>query len=219
MDYASIVRVVNIILQRKDPYNHHSQNVSSLLVAMLPYMDMTFTEAQIELVKWGGYLHDIGKVFLDDDLLNQPRRLTSIELQHLRNHVEYGYDIAIFAGFDPVICDIIQSHHENMDGSGYPRGLKGEEIPLFARMARVADTYDALTSRRAYRNPSTTEEALMLLKAEAGRIFDEQCVSALMECLSTQEKNYPEILKLSEDEIRVRIERARILPTSPIPRS
>jgi len=174
MDYYSIARFADVILQKKDPYNHHHKNVSAVMEDIMPYMDgMSFASGEKDLIKWAGHLHDIGKILLQDDVLNLPRRLTESEMARVRNHVEYGYNIAVHAGFDPLICSVIRCHHERMDGSGYPRGIKGSDIPMAARMVAVADTYDAICGRRPYRNPSTPRQALAISLAEAGTQFDE----------------------------------------------
>jgi HD-GYP domain-containing protein (c-di-GMP phosphodiesterase class II) len=198
MDYASIACFADVILQKKDPYNHHHKNVATILGDMLPYMEgARLTMVEKDIIVWGGHLHDIGKILLQDDLLNLPRRLTDGEMARVRNHVEYGYNIAIGAHFDPLICMMIRCHHERMDGSGYPRGIKGADIPIAARMLAVADTYDACCGRRPYRNPMSPRQAVTLIQAEVGTLFDELCVNALTKAIDVmdfKDLRYPDIM-------------------------
>ena len=179
MDYNSIADFIDEVLKRKDPYNHHGSKVAKICSKMVALMDIKFDARELEMLNFGARMHDLGKLFLDDGILNAHGRLTDSQFSTVKTHVTQGFRLAISMGFDPIICSIIHFHHENFDGSGYPKGLKGEEIPTFARMVRVADAYDALTSNRAYRKASNTEDALMLIEAESERCFDPMMVQAL----------------------------------------
>jgi HD-GYP domain-containing protein (c-di-GMP phosphodiesterase class II) len=129
-------------------------------------------------------LHDIGKVAISDSVISKPSRLTRAEYLMVQQHTILGYQLLQPMKIDPVITGAILSHHENYDGSGYPEGLKGEAIPLAARLIRIADFYDALTSRRSYRNgPAlSTAEALDVLQ-ENRRCFDPSLFSAFVEMI------------------------------------
>jgi HD-GYP domain-containing protein (c-di-GMP phosphodiesterase class II) len=179
MDYRSIVDFVDEVLKRKDPYNHHGSKVSTLCLNMAALMGNPFNLHELEMLKFGAQLHDVGKLFVEDGILNSHGVLTENQFAIVRTHAKQGFRLALSVGFDPLICGIIHFHHENFDGSGYPQGLKGEEIPIFARMVRVADTYDALTSRRAYRHAASHEEAIGIIEAETGRCFDPLTVTLL----------------------------------------
>ncbi|MDN2581667.1 HD domain-containing phosphohydrolase [Aquibium sp. ELW1220] len=129
-------------------------------------------------------MHDIGKVGIRDDVLLKQGSLTASERAHIDTHTSIG--AAILAGSS---CDLLQlaatiavSHHEHWDGSGYPKGLSGEDIPLVGRIAAVADVFDALTSERAYKCAWTVDRAFQHLREQAGRHFDPDCVAAFERC-------------------------------------
>lgn len=137
-------------------------------------------------------LHDIGKLAIPERILMKPGKLTGDEKKVMRSHAEKGRqlldDILTDIGLDglahvTVLRNIAQYHHEAMDGSGYPEGRRGEEIPLEARIVAVADVFDALTSARPYKDPWTNEEACAMLMRMAGEKLDQQCVQALLENL------------------------------------
>ena len=170
IDYATLVAVVTEILKRKDSHDHeHLQQVSRISIKIGELMSR-FTPHELEMLKWGSLLHDAGKMFLHADLINLPRKLTDIERMEMELHTVFGRDFAENLNCDPIIVDIIHHHHCNVDGSGYPRSRN--DCSIFARIVRVADAYDAMRNKRAYKNPMTHEEAMMLLEAESDTIFD-----------------------------------------------
>ncbi|HEB97319.1 MAG TPA: response regulator [Sedimenticola thiotaurini] len=139
----------------------------------------------IDLIRRAAPLHDIGKIGVPDRILQKKGPLTEEEQAEMRNHVLYGErlldDAAGYLGETPFIHaarDIAGNHHERWDGSGYPRGRKGEEIPLSARLMALADVYDALTSRRCYKEPITHEDAVRMILQESGTHFDPQVVNS-----------------------------------------
>lgn len=189
MDYQIIAELIDAIETSKNPYNHHGLNVSKLM-SKTAIMLNRFANVELEMIVWGGLLHDVGKIFLPDVVLNYPRRLTSAEFEQVKGHVLLGFRLAMRLGFDPIICMIIHEHHENLNGTGYPNGLKNNEISIYGRIARVADTYEAMTHPRAYRKSAETHDAaMMLLKAEAGIIFDIEVVEALEKVLKEENNN------------------------------
>jgi len=143
-------------------------------------------EYREDLVK-SAPLHDIGKVGVRDDILHKPGALEPDEFQQMQRHCEYGTLIlrrAIeklsFESFLKTAIDITQCHHEKWDGSGYPTGLHGEDIPIAARIMAVADVYDALRSKRYYKNPMPHEQCLEIITADRGKAFDPLVVDALL---------------------------------------
>jgi HD-GYP domain-containing protein (c-di-GMP phosphodiesterase class II) len=135
-------------------------------------------------------LHDIGKIAIPDNVLLKPGGLDAMEAETMRTHSRRGREIIdeMLANFDlgrmphvRMLRNIVEHHHEAVDGSGYPQGLKGAEIPLEARIVAVADVFDALTSRRPYKRAWTNDEAFEMLGSMAGRKFDAECVAALIE--------------------------------------
>jgi HD-GYP domain-containing protein (c-di-GMP phosphodiesterase class II) len=148
----------------------------------------------VEFVFQFAPLHDVGKVAVPDSILLKPGRLTEDEFVIMRSHVAKGVDIIDLMMRDfglksmphaELLRNIVAFHHEALDGSGYPYGRKGDEIPVEARICAVADVFDALTSVRPYKKAWTNEEALALLAREAGIKFDPDCVAVMVENLDT----------------------------------
>ncbi len=131
-------------------------------------------------IGFGALLHDVGKIAVPDQILLKPGKLTDLEWDEMRKHPEAGYRIVKRIGFLMDAAEIVYAHHEQFDGSGYPRGLNGESIPLGARMFMVADVYDALTSERSYRSPVTYEEAAVEIKRQSGSHFDPVIVDTFL---------------------------------------
>jgi HD-GYP domain-containing protein (c-di-GMP phosphodiesterase class II) len=132
----------------------------------------------LDHLRLGGLLHDIGKIGLPDAILRAPRRLTEAEYSIIKRHPEFGHSLLDGLGIDPV-DDWVLHHHEHWNGSGYPHGLSGEEIPLGARIILVADAFEAITADRPYRPAQGEEAALAELRANAGSQFDPIVVEAL----------------------------------------
>ena len=131
-------------------------------------------------IGFGALLHDVGKIAVPDQILLKPGKLTDQEWVEMRKHPEAGYRIVKRIGFLKDAAKIVYTHHEQFDGNGYPRGLKGESIPLGARMFMVADVYDALTSERPYHSPMTYEEAAAEIRRLSGSHFDPAIVETFM---------------------------------------
>jgi len=131
-------------------------------------------------IGFGALLHDVGKIAVPDQILLKPDTLTEVEWREMRKHPEAGYQIVKRIGFLKEAAEIIYAHHEKFDGGGYPRGLKGDSIPLGARMFMVADVYDALTSARLYHSAVTHEEAVAEIKRLRGSHFDPSVVDTFL---------------------------------------
>jgi len=125
-------------------------------------------------------LHDVGKVAIPKSVIRKPGKLTEDEFQIVKGHAKIGAKILSHHRWFAVACQIAQHHHEKWDGSGYPDGLKGEEIPLPARIVAVADVFDALVSRRPYKNPWSLEDAVAEIVKSKGQAFDPQVVDGFM---------------------------------------
>lgn len=131
-------------------------------------------------IGFGALLHDVGKIAVPDQILLKPGKLTDQEWLEMRKHPDAGYHIVKRIGFLKEAAEIVYAHHEQFDGCGYPRGLKGDGIPIGARMFMVADVYDAMTSERPYRSPMTYEEAAAEIKRQSGSHFDPVVVDTFM---------------------------------------
>jgi hypothetical protein len=126
-------------------------------------------------------LHDTGKLAVPEHVLNKPGRLTPAELETMQSHVDVGADILASIDFPYPVVPIVRAHHENWDGSGYPRGLKGEDIPLGARILSVVDCYDALTSDRPYRAAMSEQEAIAIIVERRGKMYDPHVVDTFLQ--------------------------------------
>jgi response regulator RpfG family c-di-GMP phosphodiesterase len=167
-------------LEAKDAYTSgHSSRVSRY--AMKAAVLLGFTGDALEHIRLGGELHDIGKIGTREDILNKPGPLTPDEFQHIKAHAPLGERILTpFLGGSPTVLRIVRSHHERMDGSGFPDALQGDQIPLEARIVAVVDAFDAMTTNRAYRHPRTPAEAIQELRRCVGVHFDGAVVDAFL---------------------------------------
>jgi putative nucleotidyltransferase with HDIG domain len=155
----------------------HSMRVSRLTCLLAE--EIGLTGSPLKAIERGALLHDIGKIGISDMVLHKPGKLTDEEWKTMRIHPDIGARIVEGIPFLQDSLAVIRYHHERWDGSGYPIGLKGEEIPIQARIFAVADVFDALTSRRAYRTKSSAEEAIEYIKDHSGILFDPLIVEAL----------------------------------------
>jgi len=157
----------------------HSKRVTAFTIAIARAMGLP--REQINTIARGAFLHDIGKIAIPDKILNKPGKLTKEEMDVMQEHAYHGYQIVKKIPFLNEAADIVYSHQERFDGTGYPRGLKGEQIPLGARIFSVADTLDAITSDRIYRAAQTLPAAKEEIARWAGRQFDPEVVRVFLE--------------------------------------
>jgi HD-GYP domain-containing protein (c-di-GMP phosphodiesterase class II) len=136
----------------------------------------------------GGLVHDIGKLSVPDAILKKPGPLTDVEFEVVRRHADWGDRILRDLGFKEDVRQLVRSHHERLEGSGYPHGVAGPAMPLDVRILAVCDVYDALISQRVYREAWTHERAIALLRAESGTAFDPKCVTALERVLARERR-------------------------------
>lgn len=156
----------------------HSQRVCRYALEIAKAMGLP--EVQLKNLSMGAHLHDIGKLAIPDAILLTPGPLSAEEWVIMKEHVRVGYDLVSRISFLAGAAEIILTHHERCDGSGYPRGLQTEQIPLGARIFAVADTLDAVTSDRPYQAARSFEAGLELIRRESGRLFDPQVVSVFL---------------------------------------
>ena len=142
---------------------------------------MNFSEKDVYLIKIAGLMHDIGKIEIDEKVLNKPEKLGKDEWEKMQRHPEIGYRILKSINEFSGIADDILEHHERWDGKGYPRGLKGEECSLHARIIAIADAFDAMTSDRSFSKAKSVEEAINELRRCAGTQFDPEIVRIFIE--------------------------------------
>ena len=184
--YLQFVETMAQTLDARDTYTAgHSNRVSEYSVAIATAMELS--PEQIEIINIGAKLHDIGKIGIPDAVLQKPGRLTVEEYELIKQHPRIGKRILEKMGRFQTYLPIVELHHENHDGSGYPHGLKGDEIPLEARIVHVADVYDAISSDRAYRKSMSMQRVLETLKEGAGTQFDPRVVKALLSLILQRE--------------------------------
>lgn len=172
------------ILDKRDSYtDEHSRRVADFSFAIAREMGLSYEEAS--LIHSAARIHDLGKVTWGDNILLKPGKLTPQEMEKVRKHPVIGAEIVQHLWNYKEGVPLIRHHHERVDGTGYPQGLKGDNIPLGARIMAVADAYDAMTSDRPYRKALSQEEALRRLMAGAGTQFDPDVVTAFMRWIET----------------------------------
>ena len=169
-------------IELKDPYTKgHCDRVAKYALAIAEAMGLE--EGLKENIRRGGWLHDCGKIGVPETVLNYSGPLTDDQMAVVRKHACWGADVAKAASLAEGVINIILYHHERYDGSGYPLGLAGDDIPLEARIVQVADIYDALTSARAYRDRLSRERAIEIMVAQKGTYSDPRIVDALIRVL------------------------------------
>lgn len=167
-------------LKSRDEYTAlHCLSVSVLAAGFARYLG--HSQQEVEEIGLAGLLHDVGKIKLDQQILNKPDRLTSSEYEHVKQHAAFGYELLSTqsVGSWPTIA--ARSHHERLDGRGYPQGIAADEIPYIARLIAVVDCYDAITSHRVYDAARSTNRAFRILMEERGRHFDAELVEKFIE--------------------------------------
>ncbi len=176
--YVGAIRALALALDARDPYTAgHSERVSALSVAVGRQMGLP--DDQLDILRLGALLHDIGKIGISDAVLRKPGPLTADEFEVIKEHPGVGARILRSVPFLAPHLPIVELHHERPDGQGYPHRLRGDEIPMLARIVHVADAFDAITSARAYRPARGSADALRELWRHAGTQFDAEAVQAL----------------------------------------
>lgn len=171
--------IVNRYMTKNKSLKHHCQRVYSLCVSMAKVIGLD-KEKTVEIEK-AALLHDIGKASIDPNILNKPGHLNDEEWMEVKCHPGNGYTILCDFKEMEAVAELILGHHERWDGKGYPRGLKGEEIPLLTRIISIADSYDAMTNTRSYRKPLSKYKAIEELQKNAGTQFDPLLVHLFIE--------------------------------------
>jgi len=176
---GAVVDVLSTALDVRDRMTHRHARRAARMAAFLA-REMKLSEHDVLEVEYAAALHDIGKIGVADEILRKAEPLNNEEWREMRKHSELGYQILNGIDFLKDAAEIVYSHHEWFDGTGYPRGLAGDEIPLGARIFAVVDAFDAMTSRRPYRDAMPREAALMEIARSAGAQFDPTVVEAFL---------------------------------------
>lgn len=185
-----VVEALLAALESKDRYlNGHSARVSrfALELGRIAGLD----RGGLRFLEYSALLHDVGKIGIPEEILNKPGRLNELELTRIRSHPGVSRDILKPVNFLEPCLESVYHHHENYDGTGYPEGKSGEEIPIGSRIISIVDAFDAMTSDRSYRGAMTTEEALSRIEEGAGQQFDPGLVRLFLE-------NFEQVIGLEE---------------------
>jgi putative nucleotidyltransferase with HDIG domain len=183
--YPEALRPLVKAVEAKDSYTQgHSMRVAELSVQIADHMGLR--PSVVRALAQGGLLHDIGKIGVPDRILNKPGALTPEEREEIEEHSTVGWNIVREAHSLRGALAVVRHHHERFDGTGYPDRLSGNEIPLEARIAAVADVWDALTSDRAYRPAWPVERALEIMLEGRGTHFEPDALDALMQLLDAE---------------------------------
>jgi putative nucleotidyltransferase with HDIG domain len=165
-------------MEAKDVYlKGHSRRVAEQAASIAE--ELGLDADMVEHVRLAGRLHDVGKIGIREDVLNKPGKLTPEEFEHVKQHVEIGMEILAPLRHIPVALQFVHDHHEHYDGSGYPRGLSADRITLGGRILAACDAFDALTSRRAFREAMDPQQTLDYLGGQVGRLLDPRVYAAL----------------------------------------
>jgi len=211
------VSALSQAIDAKDGFTRgHADRVSRIAGAMA--REMRLSEREIEQIELAGLLHDIGKIGVEDRILLKPARLDQDETELMRRHPVYGAAILEPSAALRPLVPLVLAHHENYDGTGYPRGLKGEAIPIGARIIIVADAYEAMTADRVYRKAIGHERAMTQLEKHKGAQFDPKVVRALDALLrrrgpsAFEMSDLPPITYETLDDLRRRLARQTVAP-------
>ena len=192
--YLDSVQTLRYTVEAKDPYTRgHSDRVSAYSVLIGKYLGLS--ETDLRTLEVGGLFHDIGKIGIPDSILLKETKLTDDEYSEIKNHPSIGAHILCNAAIFQDIIPIVKHHHERYDGRGYPGQLKGEDIPYMARIAAVADTFDAMTSKRTYRDALPLEAVRSEIEKCSGTQFDPEIAKVFIDIL---DNHYDEIQEIQE---------------------
>lgn len=190
-DNLALTKVLSNALDSRNSYTmHHSKNVAKY--AMEIAEEMNLPPSLCHVIHIGGLLHDIGKIGIPESILTKPGNLTKEEYELIKSHPIKGYEIIkhVKQYKNNGILDIVLHHHERFDGKGYPKGLKGEEIPLVARIVAVADSFDAMSSQRVYRQELQLDHILEEIKCNKGKQFDPIVVDAFLSLIEDKDNPF-----------------------------
>ena len=177
--YSGTLQAMILALDlRESETGYHSYRVTEYALTLGRHMELS--ESQLSMLAKGALLHDIGKIGVPDSILLKPGKLTEEEWEIMRKHAELGYMMLKKIEFLEDSALIVHTHHEHFDGSGYPNGLSGKDIPLGARIFSIVDAFDAMTSKRIYRDEISINEAIERIKKDSGTQFDPEIVDVFV---------------------------------------
>lgn len=188
---TSIVRVIGMMVEARDPYTAGHQQRTTVLAEAIA-VEMGLSTEKIEGLRMAGHVHDVGKISVPAEILSKPTRLTPGEFKLVKTHAQKGHEILKDVEFPWPLAEIVYQHHERCDGSGYPRGLKGAEILIEARILAVSDTMEAMASNRPYRPAPGLEVALEEIDKNKGVLFDADVAAACLRLFKEKGFRFPD---------------------------
>ncbi len=192
--YLGSIQTLRYTVEAKDPYTRgHSDRVSAYSVLIGKHLGLS--ENDLKILEIGGLFHDIGKIGVPDSILKKEGKLTDDEYSEIKNHPSIGAHILSTAEIFKDIIPIVKHHHEKYDGNGYPSRLKGNDIPYLARISAIADTFDAMTSKRTYRNALPLDVVVAEIERCKGTQFDPNLADTFLNIIKN---NYNEIEEIQE---------------------
>lgn len=190
--YLTTVETLAMAVDAKDGVTHgHVRRVQDAVIALAREVGVE-DGGELNAIRAGALLHDLGKIAVPEYILHKPGPLNDYELKRMQSHSDMGANIVAKMGFPYPVEPIVRHHHESWDGSGYPAGLRGSEIPLGCRVLAIVDCYDAVRSHRPYRRQLTKDEALDIIRSRKGKMYDPQVVDAFIRILPQLELGDPE---------------------------
>lgn len=190
--FHDLILCIISALEARDSYtSHHSSRVAEMTEKICELLELD--EEEKEVYHIAAHLHDIGKIGIRDDVLLKDGKLNDVEWEIMKSHSEQGYNILMNAKSFEVVANVVRSHHERYDGKGYPDGLKGEDIPLGARIIAIADSIDAMISDRPYRKGLTTSVCKEQIIKNTGIMYDPIIAKKVID-------HWEEVIKSREDE-------------------
>jgi PAS domain S-box-containing protein/putative nucleotidyltransferase with HDIG domain len=187
---ASTIRVLGLTVEARDPYTAGHQQRTTILAEAIA-REMGLPPERIEGLHLAGLTHDVGKISIPAEILSKPTTLTATEYKLVKTHAQKGYEILKDVAFPWPLAEIVYQHHERMDGSGYPRGLKGEEILLEARILSLADTVEAMVSHRPYRPAQGPQLALAEIEKNKGILYDAVVAETCLKLFREKRFSFP----------------------------
>lgn len=177
---AGTIQAVSLIIETRDPYTAgHQRKVSNLARTIAE--EMGLPKDMIDTIRMAGVIHDIGKMSVPSEILSKPGTLTNVEMSFIKAHPQSGYDILKDVQLPYPLAEMVLQHHERLDGSGYPQGLKGGETLLGAKIIAIADVVEAISSHRPYRPAKSIDAALEEIEKNKGILYDEKAVEVCLE--------------------------------------
>jgi putative nucleotidyltransferase with HDIG domain len=194
--FEETVEALSSVLGQRDPFTrNHQSNVTKLACAIAERMELS--QDRIKGLRLAGLLHDIGKISIPAEILIKPSRLTDAEYRIVKIHARTAYDILKKIEFPWAIADIVLQHHERLDGSGYPQGLKNGEILLEAKIIAIADVVEAMSSHRPYRPAPGIEKALAEIKKNRGKLYEPEAVDVCLKLFKEKRFEFEQLFPLS----------------------